>query len=165
MPIRPTLLAFLTAATFQPALPQTSSPSLTTGTKLVFVDVVVTDNKQNPVHNLTASHFTVLENNVPEHIKSFEEHTTASSAKPEPPSFYHPATSPTTPPFLPTPLSTSFFSTLSTHRTTPRFMSAISFAFSSKIPTERSPRHFWSQLISLASAAIHRRSQPPPSRG
>jgi VWFA-related protein len=85
MPIRPTLLAFLTAAIFQPALPQTFPPSLTTGTKLVIVDVVVTDNKQNPVHNLTASDFTVLENNVPEHIKSFEEHTTASSAKPEPP--------------------------------------------------------------------------------
>jgi VWFA-related protein len=85
MPIRPTLLALLAAITFQPALPQTSSPSLTTGTKLVVVDVVVTDNKQNPVHNLTASDFTVLENNVPEHIKSFEEHTTASSAKPDPP--------------------------------------------------------------------------------
>jgi VWFA-related protein len=85
MPIRPTLLALLAAVTFQPALPQTSSPSLTTGTKLVVVDVVVTDNKQNPVHNLTASDFTVLENNGPEHIKSFEEHTTASAAKPEPP--------------------------------------------------------------------------------
>lgn len=85
MPIRLTLLAFLAAATFQPALPQTSSPTFTTGTKLVIVDVVVTDNKQKPVHNLTASDFTVLENNVPEHIKSFEEHTTASSAKPEPP--------------------------------------------------------------------------------
>jgi VWFA-related protein len=85
MPIRPTLLALLAAVTFQPALPQTSSPSLTTGTKLVVVDVVVTDNKQNPVHNLTASDFTVLENNVPEHIKSFEEHTTARAAKPEPP--------------------------------------------------------------------------------
>ena len=85
MPIRPTLLALLAAVTFQPALPQTSSPSLTTGTQLVVVDVVVTDNKQNPVHNLTASDFTVLENNVPEHINSFEEHTTASPAKPEPP--------------------------------------------------------------------------------
>jgi VWFA-related protein len=85
MSLRPTLFAILLAATFQPALPQTSSPPLKARTQLVIVDVVVTDNKQNPVHNLTASDFTVLENNVPEHIKSFEEHTTASPAKPEQP--------------------------------------------------------------------------------
>ena len=85
MPIRPTLLALLAAVIFQPALSQTSSPSLKARTQLVIVDVVVTDNKQNPVHNLTASDFTVLENNVPEHIKSFEEHSTATPAKPEPP--------------------------------------------------------------------------------
>ncbi|WP_158944218.1 VWA domain-containing protein [Granulicella sp. S190] len=83
MPIRPTLFAILLAATFQPDLPQRSSPSLKAQTQLVIVDVVVTDNKQNPVHNLTASDFTVLENNVPEHIKSFEEHTNASPAKSE----------------------------------------------------------------------------------
>jgi VWFA-related protein len=85
MSLRPTLFAILLAVTFQPALPQASSPSLTARTQLVIVDVVVTDNKQNPVHNLAASDFTVLENNVPKHIKSFEEHTTASPAKPEPP--------------------------------------------------------------------------------
>jgi VWFA-related protein len=56
-----------------------------TGTQLVILDVVVTDGKQNPVHHLGASDFTVLENNKPERIKSFEEHTTANSAKPEPP--------------------------------------------------------------------------------
>jgi len=85
MPIRPTLLALLAAVIFQPALSQTSSPSLKARTQLVIVDVVVTDNKQNPVHNLTASDFTVLENNVPEHIKSLEEHSTATPAEPEPP--------------------------------------------------------------------------------
>src|SRR5580698_9773442 len=85
MSLRLTLFAILLAVIFQPALSQTSTPSLQARTQLVIVDVVVTDNKQNPVHNLTASDFTVLENNVPEHIKSFEEHSTANAAKPEPP--------------------------------------------------------------------------------
>jgi VWFA-related protein len=85
MSLRLTLFAILLAVTFQPALSQTSTPSLKARTQLVIVDVVVTDNKQNPVHNLTASDFTVLENNVPEHIKSFEEHSTANAAKSEPP--------------------------------------------------------------------------------
>jgi VWFA-related protein len=84
MPIRPTLFATLLAVTFQPALPQTSSPSLKTGTQLVIVDVAVTDNKQNPVHNLTASDFSVFENGTPERIKTFEEHS-ANTAKAEPP--------------------------------------------------------------------------------
>ena len=85
MSLRPALFAILFAVTFHSALSQTSSPSLKARTQLVIVDVVVTDNKQNPVHNLTASDFTVLENNVPQHIKSFEEHSTANPAKPEPP--------------------------------------------------------------------------------
>jgi VWFA-related protein len=84
MSIHPTLFATLLAVTLQPALPQTLSPSLTTRTQLVVVDVVVTDNKQNPVHNLTASDFTVFENGAPERIKTFEEHS-ANTAKAEPP--------------------------------------------------------------------------------
>jgi VWFA-related protein len=85
MTIRPTLFAILLAVIFQPTLSQTSSPSLKARTQLVIVDVVVTDSKQNPVHNLSASDFAVLENNAPQRIKSFEEHPTASPAKPEPP--------------------------------------------------------------------------------
>jgi VWFA-related protein len=87
MPVRRLLLTLLAAVGLQPALAQSSPPAATlkTGTQLVILDVVVTDNKQKPVHNLTASDFTVLENNVPEHIKSFEEHSTTSPAKPEPP--------------------------------------------------------------------------------
>jgi hypothetical protein len=84
MTIRPTLFATLLVLILHPALPQTSSPLLKAGTQLVIVDVVVTDNNQNPVHNLTASDFTVLENNVPEHIESFEGHT-ANTAETEPP--------------------------------------------------------------------------------
>jgi len=84
MPIRSTLFALLLAVTFQSALPQTSSPSLTARAQLVIVDVVVTDNKQNPVHNLTALDFSVFENSAPERIKTFEEHS-ANTAKAEPP--------------------------------------------------------------------------------
>ena len=80
------VMFLLLAAALQPALAQTSPPaaSLTTGTKIVILDVVVTDSKQNPVHNLSASDFTVFEDNAPQHIKSFDEHS-AASAKTEPP--------------------------------------------------------------------------------
>jgi VWFA-related protein len=87
MPISPNLLLPLLAIlSIQSSLAQNSpAASLTTRTQLVVVDVVVTDNKQNPVHNLTASDFTVLEDNTTQRIKSFEEHTTANAAKSEPP--------------------------------------------------------------------------------
>src|ERR1035441_6812960 len=42
--------------------------------QLVVVDVVVTDSKQTPIHNLKATDFTVIENNVPQQITGFEEH-------------------------------------------------------------------------------------------
>jgi VWFA-related protein len=41
---------------------------------LVVVDVAVSDKQQNPVHHLTAADFTLLENNVPQQAKHFEEH-------------------------------------------------------------------------------------------
>jgi hypothetical protein len=87
MPVSPTLLfALLTASLIKPAFAQNPPPdTLKTKSQLVILDVVVTDSKQNPVHNLTASDFTILENNAPEHIKSFEEHTTETATKPEPP--------------------------------------------------------------------------------
>jgi VWFA-related protein len=90
MAIGPNVVIFtlLAATILQPALAQDSpraSSSLKTGTQLVVLDVVVTDSKQNPVHNLSASDFTVLENNAPQRIKSFDEHTTTNAAKPEPP--------------------------------------------------------------------------------
>jgi VWFA-related protein len=87
MPIRRTVFLGLLAAVVLPQAIAQNPPtvsSLTTGTKLVIVDVVVTDGKQNPVHNLTASDFTVFENGAPERIKSFEEHS-ANTAKAEPP--------------------------------------------------------------------------------
>lgn len=44
-------------------------------TNLVVVDVVVTDSKHNPVHGLKASDFTLLENNKPQQIRNFDEHS------------------------------------------------------------------------------------------
>jgi VWFA-related protein len=88
MAIGPSAVMFplLAAIILQPVFAQNSPPvsSLTTSTQLVVVDVVVTDSKQNPVHNLSSSDFTVLENNAPQRIKSFEEHK-AVDTKPEPP--------------------------------------------------------------------------------
>src|SRR5271163_1185235 len=95
MPISPTLLLPLLACLYlEPALAQSSPPSttLTADTQLVILDVVVTDSKQNPVHNLNASDFTVFEDNTPEPIKSFDEHTSANATKPEPPLSLPPGT-------------------------------------------------------------------------
>jgi VWFA-related protein len=49
------------------------------GTQLVVVDVVVTDKNQNPLRNLKASDFSLLESGHPQQIKSFEEHTDSSA--------------------------------------------------------------------------------------
>lgn len=60
-----------------------SGVTLRAGTQLVVVDVVVTDKSQNPINNLKASDFTLLEGGKPQQIKSFEEHTVRST-KPVP---------------------------------------------------------------------------------
>jgi len=81
-------LATLAAAqTQQPPQPATArqSPSsgvttLHTGTQLVVVDVVVTDKNQKPIHGLKLSDFTLTEENVPQVIKHFEEHTALTPA-------------------------------------------------------------------------------------
>jgi VWFA-related protein len=59
-------------------------PTLKARTQLVIVDVVVTDSHQNPIHNLKAADFTLLENKDPQQIKNFEEHTTLSTTKLQP---------------------------------------------------------------------------------
>ncbi len=77
------LLVFFACASlvFGQSQPPQSGVTLHTGARLVIVDVVVTDGHQNPVHNLTASDFTLLEKNVPQHIQHFEEHTAPSPAE------------------------------------------------------------------------------------
>lgn len=61
--------------------PAQSGITLHAQARLVVLDVVVTDARQNPVHNLTAANFTVLEKNAPQRIISFEEHTAISAAE------------------------------------------------------------------------------------
>ena len=61
--------------------PAQSGITLRTGAQLVILDVVVTDSHQNPVHNLASSDFTLLEKNIPQQIRHFEEHTAVSAAE------------------------------------------------------------------------------------
>ncbi|HXE07584.1 MAG TPA: VWA domain-containing protein, partial [Acidobacteriaceae bacterium] len=63
--------------------PQGASPVATiqAGTQLVVVDVVATDSKQNAVHGLKASDFTVLENGSAQQVIGFEEHSAPSAAE------------------------------------------------------------------------------------
>ena len=78
--------------------PSNSAPitTLRTGTKLVVVDVVVTDKKQQPVHDLKAPDFTLLENNTPQTFRAFEEHTASADSdavrpaalRPQPPGIF-----------------------------------------------------------------------------
>jgi VWFA-related protein len=59
--------------------------TLRTATKLVVVDVVVTDQQHHPIHNLKRSDFTLREDNVPQTAGAFEEHAPpAGAVKPEP---------------------------------------------------------------------------------
>ena len=81
----PSLFALILAAPVLAQAPQkTPQQSLTAtlraGTKLVIVDVVVTDRSQHPVHNLKPGDFTLLENNIPQTFKNFEEHTSLAGA-------------------------------------------------------------------------------------
>jgi VWFA-related protein len=59
---------------------QSGVATLRAGTQLVVVDVVVTDKNQKPVHGLKASDFTLTEENVPQVVKHFEEHTALTAA-------------------------------------------------------------------------------------
>ena len=69
----------LTAAQTPQEQPETVIKSFT---NLVVVDVVVTDGHQNPIHNLKASDFTLLEDGKPQTVKVFEEHAAAEAATP-----------------------------------------------------------------------------------
>jgi VWFA-related protein len=79
-----TLTSAQTPQPSQSAAAQQPSPSgvatLRAGTQLVVVDVVVTDKNQKPVHGLTASDFTLTEENLPQIVKHFEEHTALTPA-------------------------------------------------------------------------------------
>jgi len=78
-----TLATLASAQTLQPA-PSASSPGTTTtisaGTKLVVVDVTVSDKNGNLLHNLKKEDFTVLENGNPQTVHTFEEHVALSAS-------------------------------------------------------------------------------------
>jgi VWFA-related protein len=71
-----------TQAGAQPA-PQPAA-TLHATTDLVVVDVVASDDRQNPIHHLTAGDFTILEDGKSQTLKVFEEHAAAPPA-PMPP--------------------------------------------------------------------------------
>jgi VWFA-related protein len=58
--------------------------TLHTSSKLVVVDVVVTDSKQDPIHHLAASDFLLSEDGHAQKIKIFEEHTSDTPAPVQP---------------------------------------------------------------------------------
>lgn len=60
-------------------------PLLKAGTRVVVVDVVVTDRYGNPIHGIPASAFTVTEDNKPQTIAHFQEHRAADAPPPLPP--------------------------------------------------------------------------------
>ncbi len=63
------------------ASPKSGNISITS--RNVVLDVIVTDSSGNPIHNLNAHDFTILENGAPQHVKGFEEHRPdAPTAKP-----------------------------------------------------------------------------------
>jgi len=68
------LSSALLAQSSQPDPKSPSTVTLKANTQLVIVDVTVTDSHRKPVHNLKASDFVVVEDNVSQNIKAFEEH-------------------------------------------------------------------------------------------
>lgn len=68
------------------ASPATNQPrtTLRANADLVLVDVVASDEKQNPMHHLTSGDFTILEDGKPQTLKVFEEHAAGPPA-PMPP--------------------------------------------------------------------------------
>ena len=77
------LSALILSASTSAQAPQSSPSSVATlhsGTQLVVVDVVVTDKNQKPVHGLKISDFTLTEENAPQTVKHFEEHSALTAA-------------------------------------------------------------------------------------
>jgi VWFA-related protein len=64
----------LFAQSSQPDSKTSTTTTLRANTQLVIVDVTVTDAHRKPIHNLKASDFVVLEDNISQNIKTFEEH-------------------------------------------------------------------------------------------
>ena len=68
------LLSLPSLGTAQSAVPDAPATTIHSSSDLVVVDVTVLDSQQNPVHNLTAGDFKILEDGHLQTIKNFEEH-------------------------------------------------------------------------------------------
>jgi len=76
----PAYLPILSLCVVSFAVAQTPAvPTLKANTKIVVIDVVVTDKQGNPVRNLKASDFTLTENSAPQTITHFDPHTSLSA--------------------------------------------------------------------------------------
>ena len=90
LPLVLSAFAFTTFASAQAPPPSQSGPpkqpsqsgaaTIHSSAQLVIVDVVVTDKNQKPVHGLKASDFTLTEENTPQVLKHFEEHSALTPA-------------------------------------------------------------------------------------
>jgi len=77
----PCALAFLLGNAIAQPAPSQPQPQTTfrTSSDLVVVDITVADSRQNPVHHLNSTDFTVLEDGKPQTLKFFEEHAVGST--------------------------------------------------------------------------------------
>ncbi len=81
--ISPVLSPVLAQSPSNQQTPPSGSAPITTlraNTKLVVVDVIVTDKNGQPVHDLKAPDFTLLENRTPQTFRAFEEHTASADS-------------------------------------------------------------------------------------
>jgi VWFA-related protein len=71
---------FCLAFPLAPLAQTATAPNIRTGTRIVVVDVTVTDAHGNPVRNLKQPDFRVLENGNPQVVTHFDEHSRSSAA-------------------------------------------------------------------------------------
>src|ERR1700722_4376611 len=76
-----TCVLFCLALPLAPRAQTATAPNIRTGTRIVVVDVTVTDAHGNPIQNLKQPDFRVLENGNPQMVTNFEEHSRPSAAE------------------------------------------------------------------------------------
>jgi VWFA-related protein len=82
--LAPLALHSQTAAPAKDAASPASAPSFKSSSRLVIVDVVVTDNNGQPVHDLKTQDFTVLEDGKSQRVLNFEEQRPDATPKAKP---------------------------------------------------------------------------------
>jgi VWFA-related protein len=75
-------LTFAGATVRPQAAPADGQATVRTQSTLVLVDITATDDKHNPVHQLTSADFTILEDGKPQPVKVFEEQSASGPAAP-----------------------------------------------------------------------------------